>query len=116
MGGYAVITIRMSGSRAEEELRSLVSWLQDEPAVCQYCRISLAPGTHARPEEMGAVFEAVQLAVDSGFQILNLALAYASWRSTRPLRPEVTIERDGTKVSIDGADTDVVTKIISALD
>jgi hypothetical protein len=36
---------------------------------------------------MEAAFEVVQLVVHSGFQALTLALAYASWRATRPGSP-----------------------------
>jgi hypothetical protein len=36
---------------------------------------------------MEAAFEVVQLVVHSGFQALSLALAYASWRATRPGSP-----------------------------
>jgi hypothetical protein len=47
---------------------------------------------------MEAAFEVVQLVVHSGFQALTLALAYASWRASRPEQPRVTIERGGIKI------------------
>jgi hypothetical protein len=64
---------------------------------------------------MGVPLEAIQLVVDGSFQALNLALAYATWRGTRPSRPQVTIERHGSKVTLDDADPDVVNKIIRVL-
>ena len=64
---------------------------------------------------MGAAFDVIQLVVDSGFQTLNLAVAYASWRATRPGRPQVTIERDDTRITLDGSEPDSIEIIIHTL-
>lgn len=64
---------------------------------------------------MGVPLEAIQLVVDGTFQALSLALAYATWRGTRPRRPQVTIERHGSKVTLDDADPDAIKKIVRAL-
>jgi hypothetical protein len=112
--GEVSIAIRMSGRTAEQELRSLCDWLRDEPDVSRHASISLA-SAEPRPGEMGVALEVIQLVTDSGFQALNLALAYATWRGTRPSRPQVTIERYGTQVTLDDADPDTVNKIVRAL-
>jgi Effector Associated Constant Component 1 len=108
------IQIQMSGSDAESELGSLYAWLQEEPDIRHHSSMSLK-STKASPSEMGAAFDVIQLVVDSGFQALSLALAYATWRATRPRRPQVTIERDGAKVTLDDADPDTVQAIVQAL-
>jgi hypothetical protein len=104
----------MTGPAAEQELRSLCEWLRHEPDVVRHARISLG-SAEPRPGEMGVALEVIQLVTDSGFQALNLALAYAAWRGTRPSRPQVTIERSGTKITLDEADPDAVNKIVRAM-
>ena len=64
---------------------------------------------------MGAAFDIIQLVVDSGFQALSLALAYATCAA--PVRgwPQVIIERGGTRLTLDDADQDTVDAIVRAL-
>ena len=96
------IEIKMSGHDAEEELRSLYAWLQDEPDVRRTAEMTLTAGA-GKPGvgEMGAAIDVIQLVIGDGFQALNLALAYAAWRGTRAKHPAVTIEHAGTKVMLD---------------
>jgi Effector Associated Constant Component 1 len=113
-GGDVPIQIRVTGPDADRELGSLYAWLLEEPDIRRYARVSLiaaAPG----PAEMGAAFDIIQLVTDSGFQALNLALAYATWRATRPGRPQVVIERDDTRITLDSAGPDSVEAIVRAL-
>jgi len=108
------IHIRVDGPNAEQELGSLYAWLREEPEIRHHARVSLEttePGT----SDMGAAFEIIQLVIDSGFQAMNLALSYAAWRATRPGHPQVTIERDGARISLEGADADTVEAIVRAL-
>jgi Effector Associated Constant Component 1 len=108
------IYIRTDGDAAEGELRSLYQWLLNEPEVRRNSTVSLVSN---EPEsgQMGAALEAIKLVVESGFEGLNLALAYAAWRATRPARPTVTIERNGTTISLSDADPGDVDKIVRIL-
>jgi hypothetical protein len=45
-----------------------------------------------------------------------LALAYATWRGTRPSRPHVTIEYGGITVTLDGSEPEAVEAIVHVLD
>jgi hypothetical protein len=108
------VIIRMNDEQAQQELGSLLAWLEDEPSVRQHADLKLVPSP-AVPGDMSSTFEMIQLIIDSSFQIMNLAIAYAAWRDTRPSRPGVTIERDGIKVALDDADPDAVSNIIRAL-
>jgi hypothetical protein len=113
--GGTPIYIRVAGEDAERELRSLFGWLRDESDLRRSARISMAscaPETGA----MGSALEAITLVTDSGFQSLNLALAYATWRASRTSTPKVTIEHGGTKIELDETDTDEVAKIIRLLE
>jgi hypothetical protein len=108
------ITIRMKGSEADQELASFYGWLNADPGVRRHARMSLVtaePGT----SDMGAALEIIQLVVDSGFQALNLALAYATWHATRPRRPEVVIESGDTKITVCDAEPETVDAIVRAL-
>jgi hypothetical protein len=108
------IQIRVTGPDADRELGSLYAWLQDEPGIRRHSSMSLK-SAEPSSSEMGAAFDVIQLVVDSGFQTLSLALAYVTWRATRPSHSQVTIERDGTKVTLDDADPDTVQAIVRAI-
>jgi Effector Associated Constant Component 1 len=113
--GGSLIEIRAQGPEAEQELRSLKAWLQDEDEVRHHAQISMVP-EQPKPGELGSVWDTILLVVDDGFEALNFALAYVAWRATRSDRPRVTIERHGTKLTVDDADPDVVDKIVRALE
>lgn len=108
------IRIHMSGPGADQELSSLYTWLQDEPDIRRHARTSLV-AAEPRPSEMGTALEVIQLVVDGGFQAMNFAVAYATWRSTRPRHPRVTIDFDDVCVTLEGVDEDAVEAIIHAL-
>ena len=108
------IQIRVAGQDADQELRSLYAWLLKDSDLRRHAQASLVV-TEPHPSEMGAALELIQLVVDGGFQALNLALAYASWRATRPSHPHVTIERDGVKITLDDAEPDAVEAIVRGL-
>lgn len=108
------IHIHMTGPDADRELGSLYVWLQEEPEVRRHASVSLM-SAEPRPSEMGTALEVIQLVVGSGFQALNLALAYAGWRATRPSRPQVIIECDGAKITLDDADPDTIQAIVRAI-
>jgi hypothetical protein len=114
------IQIGMSGHDADDELRSLYAWLQDEPGVRHNAQISLVSGFGASDSaqsegQMGSTLDVIQFVVNDGFQALSLALAYVTWRGTRVKRPPVTIEHGGTKVTLDDADPDSVQRIVNIL-
>jgi hypothetical protein len=104
----------MSGSGADVALSSLYAWLRDEPDVWRHAQISLL-ASEPGPADMGTAFDVIQLVVDSGFQAVNLALAYAAWRTARPSQQHVTIEHDGITVSLNGSESDAVEAIIHVL-
>lgn len=108
------IYIRMDGDDAAGELRTLYGWLLNEPEVRRHATVSLM-SEEPDAGQMGTALEAVKLVVDGGFQVLDLALAYAGWRATRPSKRVVTVERDGTTVSLADADPDEIDKIVRLL-
>lgn len=65
---------------------------------------------------MGAAFDVIQLTVDSGFQVANLALGIAAWRRSRPAPPVVAIERSGTRIEVTSADPELIARIVGAFE
>jgi hypothetical protein len=79
------------------ELRALRSWLLDEPQVRQFG--SLATDRSADAAAMGTA-EVLSLAVGSGLSIAQLVLSVAAWRTSRPRRYVIKVERDGRSVEV----------------
>ncbi|MCO6004482.1 hypothetical protein NE236_05760 [Actinoallomurus purpureus] len=105
----------MSAENREEDLRSFYEWLGEEPDVRRHATISLEPGKPTEGE-MGSALEIVKLVIDTNFQILNFGLAYVAWRTTRKKPAALTVERDGTKITLDDADPETVARILQALE
>jgi hypothetical protein len=109
--GNTPIEIRVTGPEADRELRSLYGWLCEDPDIRRHARLSLVAG-EPDPGQMGAALEVIQFVVDSGFQAASLAVAYATWRATRPNPPRATITNDDTTLALDDADEDSIEVII----
>ncbi|MDQ0794980.1 hypothetical protein [Streptomyces sp. B1I3] len=104
----------IEGRFVGEDLRRLTQWLRDDELVGDEADVVLSSAPSS-PGDMGAAFDAIQLTVDSGFQVANLVLAIAVWRSSRSKPPTVAIERNGTRVTVDSDDPAVVARIAAAL-
>lgn len=107
-----MIRISVGGDAADRDLRSLADWLRREPAIQHHATISLETPP-PEPGRMGAGFDAIQLAVDSAFQLANLAIAIAAWRRSRAATPTIvvngTVVLDHTKL-----DPDVIARELRA--
>ncbi|MFI8100838.1 hypothetical protein [Streptomyces sp. NPDC086023] len=103
-----------SDGASEDELRSLHQWLLDNPEIRRQAGIELG-GEPGPAGSMGGPLEYVQLVMDSGFGLANLALAVVTWRSTRPRPPAVTFERDGVTVTLTGEDPEAAARLLEAL-
>lgn len=101
-------------SSGGEDLRDLTDWLRDDEVVGDSASITVTSAP-AKPGDMGVAFDAIQLAVDSGFQVANLVLAVSLWRKARSKPPVVVIERNGTRVMLDSDDPELVARVTSAL-
>ncbi|CCK25419.1 hypothetical protein BN159_1040 [Streptomyces davaonensis JCM 4913] len=107
--------IAITTAADEAELRSLYLWLRDDARVRRDARVELR-AEQPVPGRMGSAFDVVQLVLDSGFQLGNLALAWAAWRATRPAPPEITFERDGVKVTLSGQDPETAARLLAELE
>jgi hypothetical protein len=109
------INIRLAGPAADQELSSFYRWLREEPEIRNHASVTLK-STDIQPGELGAVFDIIQLVVDSSFQALSLALAFAAWRSTRTSKPKITIECGEKSVAIEDVDSNTVDIIVRTLE
>nr|WP_157553887.1 hypothetical protein [Herbidospora sakaeratensis] len=109
------IRISVAASDTDEELRSLYTWLRDEPAIRENCRISL-DGRGIGPGEMGEILDVITLLVTSGLQLPALAQTLSGWAATRRNRPTVTVSRGDFQVVITGANIDEVLEVLDTLD
>lgn len=107
------ITITLDDADSDRETRSLGEWLADTPTVSADVSLRAAA---PRPGRMGLAFDAVQLIVDSAFQLSSLAIAIDGWRRAYAARPKMTVERGGVRVTFATADTDGARSILRALE
>ncbi|MDX2854434.1 hypothetical protein PV342_39710 [Streptomyces sp. PA03-3a] len=102
-----LVQIRVDGSVAEAELRTLYEWLAQEPVVRSTASVSLVERT-ARPGEMGGWLDAVQLVTDNGWSAASFVLSVVTWRQTRPRALRVVIRRGDIEISLaDGSDDEI---------
>lgn len=117
--GSVVLELGIAGvdaEAAEQELRSLREWLRDDDDVRRKAVITLES---AAPEDgaMGAAFDVIKLVLESGFELGNLALAYAGWRATRKKRDgfELVVRNGDTTVTISAPDAQEAEQQLRAL-
>ncbi len=120
MGGETVsenaLSVRIAGGDSDEDaLRSFARWLGEEPEVRHHAVITWSAAVPGAGD-MGGALEVVQLVLDSGFQLANLALAYAAWRSTRSDAPAVTVSRGGVSITLGSGDAEVVARLVRELE
>ncbi|WP_374215325.1 effector-associated constant component EACC1 [Streptomyces sp. NEAU-Y11] len=97
------IFVRCTSREAEAELRSLAAWIGIDRTLRPSVRAKLGS---ARPKEaghQGNSIDILSLVLSSGFSAASLAASIATWRSTRPQRPNLTVVRsDGVMIQISG--------------
>nr|BFE31616.1 hypothetical protein GCM10010200_038670 [Actinomadura rugatobispora] len=109
------IVIRLDGPEADEQLQSLHDWLMAEPAIRRHASVSLR-SAEAKPGEMGTALDAIQVAVEQGFQAAELVLAYLAWRAARGIKVSGTIEQGKTKIPLSEASDETAESVAKKLD
>ncbi|MEO3977858.1 hypothetical protein [Streptomyces sp. CAU 1734] len=106
------IRISVAAEHGTRAVADLHRWLRRDADVRRHAEIRLDALPPAGA--MGAV-EIVSLVLGQGFAALNLALAYASWRTARPAAPPVTITAGGVSVTVPDASEESVRRIVELL-
>ncbi|MFF7259764.1 hypothetical protein ACFZCL_05635 [Streptomyces sp. NPDC008159] len=110
-----MMRISMEGPSADDELRSLRSWLLDTPEMRQHAKIQWESASPNASEMGGGALDTLQLVTDNFWQIATFSLTYATWKKTRTRSPRVTIEYNGRTVTVEGDDSETVERIVQAL-
>ncbi|MEU1618281.1 hypothetical protein ACFZAU_01695 [Streptomyces sp. NPDC008238] len=100
---------------AEDELRSFHTWLLDDSYVRRNAKVTLDGRGPAPGRVGGGTLDGVRIALDSGFRLANLALAWLAWHAARASAPELTFEHDGVAVTLSGQDVETATRVLESL-
>ncbi|MBO8203505.1 hypothetical protein JW613_35285 [Streptomyces smyrnaeus] len=110
------VTIRVDDASREDEISSLHDWFRTDRALRRVAQIEMVSSTPPIHGAQGTLLDAISLVVGSSFSAASLGLAIATWRSTRPQQPTVTVERpDGIKVTISDASSDEAQRLVERL-
>ena len=109
-----IINVRIADPGDTAAHRSLLNWLLDNRYIKENARLSVKP---TETDAMGTTIDVIQLVLNSGFDLANLALAFAEWRRTSatPTAP-VVVQVDGmtTDLSLDDmADKKIVHRALA---
>ncbi|MFE9769433.1 hypothetical protein ACFYPC_33765 [Streptomyces sp. NPDC005808] len=109
--------LRVAGGSSEDEARSLHDWLLLDRSVRRAGRIELVSSSPPAPGRQGvAILDLVSLVLANGISAASLGVSIATWRTTRPQQPTVTVERaDGSKVTIAGASPHEAQRLLEQL-
>jgi hypothetical protein len=99
-----MVEISIRASADDGSLESLLRWLGNDPELRAVAVLS--PGYRTAPESMGGVLEAINILVGNATALMNLALAYASWRSQHATAAPIVVVLDGRQVTLSGEDGD----------
>ncbi|MFE4574322.1 effector-associated constant component EACC1 [Streptomyces chartreusis] len=109
------VGVLIDGDRSEGELRSLHSWLTQEPAVRRSAELAFRERS-SEPGSMGGVLDVLELVTGNGWSAASFVLAVAAWRQTRPRAPQVTIRRGDVEVSICNGSEDELAGALALLE
>ncbi|MEV8431180.1 hypothetical protein PGH47_00070 [Streptomyces sp. HUAS 31] len=107
------IRISVPADESGVTVRDLYRWLRLDDDVRRHGEVQLVPAERVSGT-MGAI-EVIDLVLGQGIAALNLALAYAAWRSARPGAPPVTVSVDGVSVTVQDGSEESVQRIVSVL-
>jgi Effector Associated Constant Component 1/Caspase domain len=96
-----IINIRIADPGNKRAHNSLHNWLSKNQYIREKAQLKLPDSA---PEGMGSEFDVIQLVVSSGFDLANLALAFAEWRDkSRETAAPIAVQANGrtTELSLD---------------
>ena len=101
------INVSIPGEDNQELIQSMYEWFIYDDEIRTGARIKLV-NSRPEPGSMTGGIELISLLVSSGFNIASLAVAIASWRSSRTPSPIVHVEVLGNIATIDESDHETV--------
>jgi Effector Associated Constant Component 1/Caspase domain len=96
-----IINIRIADPDNKRAHNSLHNWLNNNQYIKENAQLKLPDSA---PDGMGPEFDTIQLVLSSGFDLANLALAFAEWRDkSREKAAPIAVQANGrtTELSLD---------------
>jgi hypothetical protein len=96
-----IINIRIADPDNKRAHNSLHNWLNSNQYIKENAQLKLPDSA---PDGMGPEFDTIQLVLSSGFDLANLALAFAEWRDkSREKAAPIAVQANGrtTELSLD---------------
>ncbi|AZM77110.1 hypothetical protein D1J63_20740 [Streptomyces sp. KPB2] len=90
---------------------SLRRWLLAEPDLRGQALVSVRIEGQQQGA-MGSGLDVVNVVLSNSIALGSLLVAVATWRRSRPRAPQVTMERDGVVVTLDGDSPEAVQRIL----
>lgn len=102
----------MTSDGDTDALLSLFRWLKRDQGLRRSAEVSLVPQRGAA--DMGAA-DVISMVFTQGISLLNLAVAYASWRESRTRAPSITVRTDNAFVTLTGDSQEISEKTLLSL-
>jgi hypothetical protein len=96
-----IINIRIADPDNRRAHNSLHNWLNNDQYIKENAQLKLPDSP---PEGMGPELDVIQLVLSDGFNLANLALAFAGWRArSRETAAPIAVQANGrtTELSLD---------------
>lgn len=96
-----IINIRIADPSNKRAHNSLHNWLNNNQYIKENAQLKLPDSA---PDGMGPEFDVIQLVLSNGFDLANLALAFAEWRDkSRETAAPIAVQSNGrtTELSLD---------------
>ncbi|MFF8945845.1 hypothetical protein ACF1A5_26895 [Streptomyces sp. NPDC014864] len=95
------------------DVHDLYRWLSEDPDVRNEAEVELAEA-EAFPEALGAL-ELINVVISNATALGSLLVSISTWRSARGREAEVRVERNGVRVSVEGADPEAIQDLLRQL-
>lgn len=109
------LQFRLPDTADDSELERFHDWLLRDRNLRTSSEIAALPAPPT-PDGMGLSLDAVELILNSGFQLASLAVAIVSWRKAVEPRSAMTVRRGDVEVRLDRADLEDVRTVLNALE
>ncbi|MEU1401456.1 hypothetical protein ABZ471_03670 [Streptomyces sp. NPDC005728] len=103
--------ITITCGEGSADASSLHRWLMAERTLRGHAVVSVRPAVQEQGQ-MGGALDVVNVVLSNGIALGSLITAVLTWRSSRPRPPRLTLERDGSLVTLYDGSPELVERIL----